>query len=246
MSSKFALAGMLLALSASLPLVGNAATFGSNLIVNGNAEADTGSNDGGIIGTVTGFTRTGDFTEVAYSAGGGFPLSTDPGPASRGLNFFSGGPNATLSTGTQSIDVSAGAVAIDGGGTSFDLSAFLGGFLTQPDDAVLSISFLGAASASLGSASIGPVTNADRSSLTGLLFQETTGFVPVGTRSIGVTLSLTRFEGTYNDGYADNLSLVLTAGDVGVPTPVPEPGTYALMIAGLGVLGLVARRRSRS
>ena len=30
-----------------------------------------------------------------------------------------------------------------------------------------------------------------------------------------------------------------------VPTPVPEPETYALMLAGLGVIGWVSRRRSR-
>ena len=28
-----------------------------------------------------------------------------------------------------------------------------------------------------------------------------------------------------------------------VPPPIPEPETYALMIAGLGVVGFVARRR---
>ena len=28
-----------------------------------------------------------------------------------------------------------------------------------------------------------------------------------------------------------------------VPNPIPEPGTYALMLAGLGVLGFVAKRR---
>jgi hypothetical protein len=28
-------------------------------------------------------------------------------------------------------------------------------------------------------------------------------------------------------------------------TPVPEPGTYAMLLAGLGVLGFVARRRAR-
>lgn len=32
---------------------------------------------------------------------------------------------------------------------------------------------------------------------------------------------------------------------VGVFAPIPEPGTYALMLAGLGVLGFVARRRRR-
>jgi len=29
-------------------------------------------------------------------------------------------------------------------------------------------------------------------------------------------------------------------------TPVPEPETYAMLLAGLGVMGAIARRRSRA
>ena len=43
--------------------------------------------------------------------------------------------------------------------------------------------------------------------------------------------------GTYGDGYW------LTANNVTLAMPVPEPGTYGMMLAGLGVVGWLARRR---
>lgn len=228
-------------LLAAAPVVGSAATFGSNLVVNGDAESSTGG-AGDPIGPVTGFTTTGEFTVVAYAAGGGYPTAADPGPLNRGLNFFAGGSDATDSTGMQAIDVSAGSSAIDGGASTFDLSAWLGGYASQEDHATITLTFLDAGGAALGSGAVlGPVTASDRGNVTGLLFRETTGFVPAGTRTIDFTLDLLRFAGTADDGYADNLSLVLSAGNV---SGVPEVGSLELSLAGLGVLGFAARRRA--
>ena len=228
--------GALMLAASLLPATAGAASvFGTNLIVNGDAEADVGSSAGGTIATVTGFTTTGNFTEVLYGAPGGFPLATDPGPVNRGLNFFAGGPAIASSRGTQKIDLSSGASAIDHG-ASFALSAYLGGFSSQRDNAVLSVSFLDGVGNVLGTDSLGSVTNVDRGNLTGLLFRGTTGAVPVGTRSAEIVLDLTRIDGSYNDGYADNLSLVVTA--------VPEPETYVLFSAGLAAL-FVRRRLAK-
>ena len=175
---------------------------------------------------------------MAYSAGGGFPLATDPGPVNGGLNFFAGGPNIELSTASQSIDVGAGGSAIDGGNVTFALSAFLGGFDGQGDNAVLSLSFLNAASMTLGSASVGPVTEADRGGATGTLFRQETGLIPIGTRTIDVTLTMTRLAGAYDDGYADNLSLVLS--------PVPEPSSALILLIGGGLVAWIYRVRRKA
>ena len=47
------------------------------------------------------------------------------------------------------------------------------------------------------------------------------------------------------DQVPDFSNLTLFTRDV-VTTPVPEPSTYALMLASLGVVGLMARRRRRA
>jgi hypothetical protein len=73
----------------------------------------------------------------------------------------------------------------------------------------------------LGSATIGPVTQSDRGSITALLYREVNVILPVNTRTIEVQIEMDRFQGSFNNGYADNLSLSLTA--------VPEPSSIALM-----------------
>jgi hypothetical protein len=53
-----------------------------------------------------------------------------------------------------------------------------------------------------------------------MVFAERAGRVPPGTRDIEVTVKITRFGGTYNDGAADNLRLLLLEGD-GSPAKLP-------------------------
>lgn len=221
-----------------------AAQFGSNLIVNGNAESGAGSTDGGVV-PVPGWTPTGTFTVVRYDVGSGFPASTDAGPANRGVNFFAGGETAAISTGMQtfSFTMFAGLGSIvNAGNVGYTLSGWFGGFAGQNDNAVLTAQFLDAGATPIGSTSVGGVSANDRAGVTGLLFRTLSGAVPIGAQSVRFTLTMTRTEGTYNDGYADNLAFVLTNNTP--TTTAPEPTTIALVGAGLVAAGLVRRRRS--
>ncbi len=49
----------------------------------------------------------------------------------------------------------------------------------------------------------------------------------------------------YSGMLVDNISMVGLPPEPLVPSPIPEPETYALMLAGLGAIGWVARRRRR-
>lgn len=180
----------------------------ANLIVNGDAEAAAGSPDGTPVETPD-WTSTGEATALQYGAPS-FPAATDPGPSDRGMNLFAGGIDDAMSALTQTVDVSAYATTIDGGKVTYDLSGWLGGFEDQEDAAVLAVTFEDASGSALGGDSIGPVTAEDRNSATALLSEQSMGAVPAGTRSVEVVLSMTRTDGTNNDGYADDLSLTLS------------------------------------
>lgn len=207
---------------ATAPLAAQS-VFDRNLIVNGDAESGPGAVDHLSTVVVPDWFHMSAFTAVEYGAFGEFPTLFSAGPVDRGVNFFTGGPvefavgtGMSVTTATQTADVTGGADSIDVGLVGFELEGYLGGWVAQDDNAVLTIEFLDDASMTLGSGAIGPVNGFERRNETGLLLRSTSGLVPIGTRTIRITLEMTRvarvgqLDSEYNDGYADNLSLVLS------------------------------------
>lgn len=186
-----------------------------NLIGNGDAEVSAAAQATAVAVAVPNWTVTvGAVTIVPYGAAGGYPSTvTNLVPAAHGSNFFAGGPSSPASQATQALNLAAAAAAIDSGGVRFYLSGDFGGFLAQNDAAKLSVTFLDGAQVAIGGATtIGNFNAAYRGNQTGLFGTVATGAVPVGARYAQVTLDMTRTDGDYNDGYADNLRLVLSGG----------------------------------
>jgi hypothetical protein len=171
----------------------------TNLLSNGGAEKGLGSTDGNTVVDVPKWTTEGNFTVIVYGAPE-FPSMDSPGPKKRGHQFFAGGPGNGLSSANRTLNLKPLAADIDAGTVQGTLA----------DHADLTVTFLDAAGAELGSIALPTVTAADRGNATGLLKRKVVGDVPVGARSARVALVMTRLAGSYNDGYADSLSLVLT------------------------------------
>lgn len=189
--------------TASCPLIGQ------QLLINPGAEDGQAAADQGTLITIPGWTTTTQHTVIAYGNPNGFPSTTDPGPPQRGKNFFTGG-NTTPSSASQSVDLSACSAAIDAGSLKFDFSAYIGGLNTQGDSAMVVADFRDAKS-SLGNVTLGPVTLAERKSVTELLLKQgALATVPSGARTLVVTMTSTRTDGMGNDGYVDNLSAVVS------------------------------------
>jgi hypothetical protein len=182
-----------------------------NLIRNGGAERGSAvTNDTAVVAAIPGWTRTGEFTVVKYGSPGGFPDHTVSTAIKGGKNFFAGGPANPHSGATQDISLSRFATAIDKGTMTATLSGDLGGYSSQRDSLTVTATFKNAAGASLGSIHIGPVTTGQRHNTTGLIIRKALARVRPQTRTVHVAVHAVRTDGSYNDGYADNLSLTLT------------------------------------
>ena len=182
-----------------------------NLLVNPGAEAGPGAPDSSGQPAVPGWTVESTFTAVQYGAPS-FLTAADSTALGGGVNFFAGGPGGAASAGTQVVDVSGAAAEIDAGKVAATLSALLGGYSTQTDHASVTATFLNAAGAPAGAVGLPTVTPADRKQVTALVARTASAAVPAGTRQISVRIDAIRDEGSYNDGYVDNVSLVLGAG----------------------------------
>ena len=97
---------------------------------------------------------------------------------------------------------------IDTGIVRFNLSAWIGGYEDQDDNARVSLSFFDQTNAMVGgTTTLGPVLAADRNDITSLLFRQANGLVPVHACSARVTVVMTRTYGGFNDGAVDNMVL---------------------------------------
>lgn len=189
----------------------------ANLIVNGGGETGLCATDWAAVKTVPGWqVLLGNPTLVCYTTAG---FSTPSSPAA-GKAFIADGPNGDSAL-MQSIDVSSAAAAVDGNSVTYNLSGWLGGYGAYSGQAVVTASFLDASGNVLGAPGVlNGVTASARGNANTFLAKSVTGNVPVGTRSIAVQLQFINTSGSYNVGYADNLSLTLS-------TPVAAPTLQA-------------------
>ena len=193
-----------------------AAVPSGNLLVNPGAEAAPGAADSVAQLPLPGWTVESTFTAVQYGTSG-FLTAADSTALGGGVNFFAGGPGGAASAATQVVDVSGAAAEIDAGKVAATLSALLGGYSGQTDHAAVTATFLNAAGAPAGAVAPPTVTSTDRNLTTSLIARTASGALPAGTRQISVRIDAIRDEGSYNDGYIDNVSLVLGSGAGGVP-----------------------------
>ncbi|TVZ76057.1 alkaline phosphatase family protein [Streptomyces sp. BK340] len=197
----------------------HAAGSSGNLIVNGDAEAGGHcTDDWSAATTVPGWTTQAGGPDVMCHTAGSFGLPGDgkaPGKAFFGPGNFGDGSMS------QTVDVSSAATAVDGGGVSYNLSGWLGGWTVYGGYVAVGLHFQDASGHPLGAtAELPTVSASDRGLATKFLSRSTTGQVPAGTRSIQVEVQF--LSTSHESGYLDNLSLTLNT-PVTAPAPLTPP-----------------------
>jgi Phosphoesterase family len=205
-----------------------------NLIVNGGAEIGTGSLDGIAVTSVPGWSVTGLFNEVQYDASdgegvGGWPTFSSPGSADRGLNYFAGGGGG-VSTATQYIKLSAAARQINRNNVKFNLGAWIGGTGKLTEDATVKATFLNRSNHAIRTATLNPVTPAQRNDTTEFLPENATGKIPSGSTRVKVVMTVTgnhlANRTSAGQGYVDNVSFTTSSSALQAPPPPTPPVSH--------------------
>lgn len=217
--------GLFCALAFVAALVGpgtaSAAIPTHNLLTNPGAEEGSASPDGnGAYSPPHWIHEFGsDPVQVSYGAPG-FPSTAEAARIGGGRSFFAGGQTAGPQDQYASIKQTAIfpydnalKASVDSGAVQATVSGCLGGSANQTDYVELfAIPFdQNGHAISSGFFVLGPGP-ADRGNQTELLPETKTTVVPAGTRSILIRMFFNRSsaQGTYNDGYADNVALRLS------------------------------------
>ena len=107
---------------------------------------------------------------------------------------------------TDPIDIQA----IDNQSVGFNLSAWLGGYSNQNDYVLVSLTFFNQSFDQINNqTNLEVVRASDRQSITKLVFRSVTDRVPASTRFLKVTVEIIFDTGYWNNGYVDNIALVL-------------------------------------
>jgi hypothetical protein len=192
-----------------------------NLIVNPGAEDGQANDANGAVDTIPGWSAPADIniqgagglpmsTVIYYNGFQGVPTADSPGPDDRGEQLFAGGFTEASGIAQGIVIDDSWKTAVSEGRAQVNFGAYLGGTGEEGDYATAIVTFVNANLQELGRVELEPVTSLERDGITGLLPVTAAANVPPGTYGFAVYLSFVKQDLSYNDGYADNLELILT------------------------------------
>jgi hypothetical protein len=196
------------------------------------------TNPGGILSALPYVPPTGN----GQSTKPANPAMPDP---NKGTNLFYGGiasgpvlaASNVWSYATQTINLGR----LNVSGQKFALSGYLGGLTTQSDFTDVGVLFETAAGTPLEPGvpfQIGPVTPAQRSNATSLVFRQFTGIVPLGAAKAVVTIAMEQVGAgpADDDAMADDVNLTIGSSVAASPAPTLATLPYSFPVGSGGSL----------